>query len=205
MGFGDSSQLLVPVRQYLTDKASCLGPLSSLHTLETWFYGHMLGSCSETVSDFVLYRGVSLTWKPLYASWIFILTSDQCQGSAALLLMQLLVHVLGLAAFLLCWLASESQLNSVCFCLLLFYQHAFEEEMQTWALIRHFPRRSLSWFSIQQVGTGSEMRLPASPSLQSPGSCRKFHGADQSAEAEVWRHMCITLLRRAAVFLPHLH
>lgn len=98
MGFGDSSQLLVPVRQYLTDKASCLGPLSSLHTLETWFYGHMLGSCSETVSDFVLYRGVSLTWKPLYASWIFVLTSDQCQGSAALLLMQLLVHVLGLAA-----------------------------------------------------------------------------------------------------------
>lgn len=37
------------------------------------------------------------------------------------------------------WLASESQLNRVCFCLLLFCQHAIEKEMQTWALIRHLP------------------------------------------------------------------
>lgn len=104
-----------------------------------------------------------------------------------LLCKKLPVHMLGFAAFLLCWLASESQLSSVCFCLLLFCQHVFEEEMQTWALIRHLPRCRLTLI-VNSAGWhrywGEASRL--STAYKATGSCAKWHQTDQSAEMEVW-------------------
>lgn len=200
MGSGDSSQILVPVRHHLTGKVTSLGPLKSLCTLEIWFQSHTLGACWERASAFVLHREVSHL-KTLLCSLNLYFSLWSVPRQCGLLCKKLAVHMLGFGAFLLCWLAPESQLHSVCFCLLLFCQHAFEEEMQTWALIRHLPRCRLTLI-VNSAGWhrywGEASRLSAA--YKATGSCTKWHRTDQSAEMEVCRaHMLYFSKRRGWV------
>lgn len=182
MGSGDSSQILVPVKKHLTDKATFLGPLISWST----FHSHMLGACSKRASAFVLHREASHI-KTLLCSLNLYFSLWSVSRQCGLLCKKLPVHVLGFAAFLLCWpqRVSLTVFVSVSSC---FVNMSLKRKCKPGPWLGISLGAGLLWSSVQQVGKGTELRLLASQLPTKPlEAAQKWHGTDQSAEMEVRR------------------
>lgn len=156
MGSGDSSQILVPVKKHLTDKATFLGPLISWST----FHSHMLGACSKRASAFVLHREASHI-KTLLCSLNLYFSLWSVPRQCGLLCKKLPVHVLGFAAFLLCWpqRVSLTVFVSVSSC---FVNMSLKRKCKPGPWLGISLGAGLLWSSVQQVGKGTELRLLAS-------------------------------------------